>query len=186
MILSAPANGFVVHKNAVESTYVKAGANLYQIADLSSVWVDVRIYEYEIPWIKVGQAAEMELSYIPGKKFYGKVTYIYPYLNQKARDVKVRLEFPNPHLELKPNMYANIVLETGLEQNTLVIPGEAVIRTGVRNLVFVTRDEGKFEPREISLGTEGENGAISADARGFATQPEFQERPPAAEIVKCF
>ncbi len=160
MTLTAPANGVVIHKNAVEGVHVKAGSNLYQIADLSSVWVEASVYEYEIPWVKVGQPAEMELSYLPGKKFQGKVTYIYPYLNQKARDVKVRLEFPNPGLELKPDMYANVSLETDTEYDVLVIPNEAVIRSGVRNIVFVTREEGKFEPREITLGAEAEDGFI--------------------------
>ena len=160
MALTAPANGVVIHKNAVEGVHVKQGVNLYQIADLSSVWVEASIYEFETPWIKVGQPAEMELSYIPGKKFKDKVTYIYPYLNQKARDVKVRLEFSNPNLELKPDMYVNITLQTDVDHDALVIPGEAVIRSGVRNIVFVTREQGKFEPREITIGTEGEDGYV--------------------------
>ena len=156
MTLTAPANGVVIHKNAVEGFHIKEGANLYQIADLSKVWVHASIYEYELPWIKTGQAAEMELAYMPGKKFHGIVSYIYPYLNRKARDVKVRLEFPNPKFVLKPDMYANVLLRSEVARDALVIPSEAVIRTGARNIVFVTRDEGKFEPREIKLGPEGE------------------------------
>ncbi|MBN2091713.1 efflux RND transporter periplasmic adaptor subunit [candidate division KSB1 bacterium] len=160
MTLTAPANGVVIHKNAVEGVHVKAGENLYQIADLSSVWVEASVYEYEVPWVKLGQPAEMELSYSPGKKFNGKVAYIYPYLDKKARDVKVRLAFANPKMELKPEMYANITIQTEPEHDVLVVPGQAVIRSGVRNVVFVKHDAGKFEPREITLGAEAENGLI--------------------------
>jgi RND family efflux transporter MFP subunit len=160
MTLTSPANGVIVHKNAVEGVAVKEGMNLYQIADLSTVWLEASVYEYELPWIKIGMPITMELPYIPGKKYQGKISYIYPYLNDKARSVKVRLEFSNPALELKPEMYANVTIETKAEPNTLVIPGEAVIRSGVRNVVFVTREEGKFEPREVKLGVEGENGYV--------------------------
>lgn len=178
MTLTAPANGVVIHKNAVEGVHVKAGANLYQIADLTSVWVEASVYEYEIPWVKVGQAVEMELSYLPGKKYKGRVNYIYPYLNNKARDVKLRLEFSNPGLELKPDMYANITLQTDTEYDVLVIPNESVIRSGVRNIVFVTREEGKFEPREIKLGAEAEDGLIKVasgllEAERIVTSGQF-------------
>jgi Cu(I)/Ag(I) efflux system membrane fusion protein/cobalt-zinc-cadmium efflux system membrane fusion protein len=164
MTLTSPVNGVVIHKNTTEGMFVKEGLDLYHIADLSSVWVNVSVYEYETPWVKVGQSAEMELSYLPGKKLKGKVTYIYPYLNQKTRNLKVRLEFSNPNLELKPGMYANVVIHTNVVKNVLVIPGESVIRTGVRNIVFVTHEEGKFEPREIKIGIEGENGNVQVIA----------------------
>jgi len=160
MTLTAPANGVVVHKNAVEGIAVKEGMNLYQIADLSTVWIEASIYEYELPWVKIGMPALMELPYIPGKQYQGKISYIYPYLDEKARSVKVRVELTNPGLELKPDMYANVTIETDAVRNALVIPGEAVIRSGVRNVVFVTREEGKFEPREVKLGVEGENGYV--------------------------
>lgn len=153
--LNSPTNGVVVHKNAVEGTFVKQGSNLYQIADLSTVWVYASVYDSELPWISVGQKAEMELSYLPGKTFSGKIAYIYPYLNQKARDVQVRLQFPNPGLELKPGMYANVHLQGRVIPNVLVLPTEAVLRSGRRNIVFITRDEGKFEPREVKIAEEG-------------------------------
>jgi hypothetical protein len=134
--------------------------NLYQIADLSTVWFEASIYEYELPWIKIGMSVSMELPYIPGKKYQGKISYIYPYLDEKARNVKVRVEFTNLDLELKPDMYANVTIATDAVRNALVIPGEAVIRSGVRNVVFVAREQGKFEPREVKLGIEGENGYV--------------------------
>ncbi len=160
MTLVAPANGVITHINAREGAFIKAGADLYRIADLSTVWVDASIYEYEIPWIKLNMPAKMELSYLPGKTLTGKVTFIYPFLDQKTRNLKVRLEFPNPTLELKPDMYANIFINASIDKEVLVVPTEAVIRTGERNLVFINRGQGKFEPREIKIGREGDNGLI--------------------------
>jgi Cu(I)/Ag(I) efflux system membrane fusion protein len=158
--LRAPANGVVTHKNAVAGIRVNEGMNLYQIADLSTVWVYASVYDYEVPWIHLGQIAEIGLSYNPGKIYEGKISYIYPYLNEKARDVRIRIEFPNAKLDLKPGMYANITLRAQTIKDALVIPAEAVLRSGIRNVVFVTREEGKFEPREVKIGEEGENGTL--------------------------
>ena len=155
VLLESPANGIVVHKNAVEGANVKSGMDLYQIADLSAVWAHASIYDYEVPWIKEGQSAEMELSYLPGKKFKGRVSFVYPYLREKARDVHVRLVFSNPGFELKPGMYVNVQLQGKTLPNTMVVPSEAVIRSGERSVVFVVREAGKFEPREIRIAEEG-------------------------------
>lgn len=150
----SPANGVVIKKNAVEGQFVKAGVNQYEIADLSNVWVDVEIYEYELPYVTKGMPARMELSYIPGKRFEGEVLYIYPYLSKATRTARLRLAFPNPELSLKPDMYANIRLESTLPGPSLVIPQEAVIDTGVRQVVFISKGKGKFEPRVVRLGVE--------------------------------
>jgi Cu(I)/Ag(I) efflux system membrane fusion protein len=158
--LESPANGVVVHKNVIEGLYIKEGMSLYQIADLSTIWVYVSIYDNEVPWVRVGQKATMELSYSPGKVLEGKIDYIYPYLDEKARDVKVRLEFPNPDLKLKPGMYANVWVKTPAIEDAIVVPSEAVIRSGQRNLVFVTHGNGRFEPREVRIGEEGDDGKI--------------------------
>ncbi|MBW2680923.1 MAG: efflux RND transporter periplasmic adaptor subunit, partial [Deltaproteobacteria bacterium] len=123
--------------------------------DLSKVWVDVDIYEYELPWIRNGMPAKMELSYIPGKIFAGNVMYIYPFLTAKTRTATLRLEFPNPDFHLKPNMYANVSLESAVAKDSLVIPQEAVIDSGVRKVVFVALGKGRFQPREVKLGVEG-------------------------------
>jgi Cu(I)/Ag(I) efflux system membrane fusion protein/cobalt-zinc-cadmium efflux system membrane fusion protein len=155
VLLEAPATGMVVHKNAVEGMHIKEGMNLYQIADLSTVWVHASIYDNEVPWVEEGQNAEMELSYLPDKTYTGKVDYVYPYLREKARDVHVRLEFANPNLELKPGMYVNVRLKGRVVEDALVVPSEAVLRSGERNIAFVTRRKGKFEPREIRIGIEG-------------------------------
>jgi Cu(I)/Ag(I) efflux system membrane fusion protein/cobalt-zinc-cadmium efflux system membrane fusion protein len=150
----SPASGVVTKKDAFEGHYVKAGVHQYEIVDLSSVWVDVDVYEYELPWVRKGMAAEMDLSYIPGKKYKGKVLFIYPYLDTKTRTAKLRLEFANPGYQLKPGMYANILLKRVVAKNSLVIPQEAVIDSGVRQIVFVAVGEGKFQPREVNIGLE--------------------------------
>ncbi len=153
--LKAPADGVVLHKNAVAGEYIKAGSNVYRIADLSTVWVQASVYDYEVPWLQEGQPAHMELSYQPGKMYRGKVDYIYPTLNEKSRTVQVRLAFNNPELALKPGMYANVNIQTRPKEDATVIPNEAIIRTGERNIVFVSKGDGAFEPREVTLGREG-------------------------------
>jgi Cu(I)/Ag(I) efflux system membrane fusion protein/cobalt-zinc-cadmium efflux system membrane fusion protein len=155
LTIYSPANGVIIKKHAFQGHYVKAGQHQYEIADLSKVWVDVDIYEYELPWIKKGMSAEMELSYTPGKIFTGNVLYVYPFLTAKTRTAKLRLEFPNPDYQLKPDMYANVKLKSAVSEDSLVIPQEAVIDSGVRKVVFVALGKGKFQPREVKLGLEG-------------------------------
>jgi Cu(I)/Ag(I) efflux system membrane fusion protein/cobalt-zinc-cadmium efflux system membrane fusion protein len=158
--LFAPVDGVVIDKMAEEGMRVVPGMDLFRIADLTEIWVYAHIYEYEVPWVKLGQSVEMDLPYSPGKTFRGKVDYIYPYLDQKARDIKVRLVFQNPDLELKPQMYANVQLESRLGADVTAVPTEAVIRSGKRNVVFVARGGGKFEPRDVILGPEGQSGLV--------------------------
>ncbi len=157
--LVAPANGVVIHKTAMEGMYIKEGMDLYRIADLSTVWVIASVYDNEAAWIQKGLPAELELSYAPGKTLRGRVSFIYPYLNEKSRDLQVRIEFPNPDLLLKPGMYGNVRIRTATIQNVLVVPTEAVIRSGERNLVFLAKGDGRFEPREVRIGEES-NGKI--------------------------
>jgi len=153
----SPAAGVVIKKNAFEGHYVKAGVHQFEIADLSTVWVDVDIYEYELPWVRKQMPAVMDLPYIPGKHFKGKVLFIYPYLDMKTRTARLRLAFENPTDELKPGMYANIRLRSELPGENLAISQEAVIDSGTRKIVFVSRGKGKFEPREVQLGVECDN-----------------------------
>jgi len=150
----SPASGVVTKKDAFEGHYVKAGEHQYTIADLSTVWVEVDIYEYELPWVRKGMPAEMELAYMPGKRLKGKVLFIYPYLNAKTRTATLRLQFSNPDYQLKPGMYADIYLKSSMGDNALVVPQEAVIFSGIRRLVFVSLGKGRFRPREVKLGVE--------------------------------
>jgi len=154
LTIYSPARGVVIKKNAFQGHYVKAGQNQYEITDLSKVWVDVDIYEYELPWVRKGMPAKMELSYIPGKIFNGNVLFVYPFLTAKTRTARLRLEFPNPDYQLKPDMYVNVTLESAIAGDSLVIPLEAVIDSGVRKVVFVALGKGKFQPREVKLGLE--------------------------------
>ncbi len=155
LTIYSPATGIVTKKNAFGGHYVKEGELQYEIVDLSTVWVDVDVYEYELPWVRKGMAAEMELAYIPGKRFKGRVLFIYPYLDTKTRTAKLRLESPNPGYQLKPGMYANIYLKSVVAKDSLVIPQEAVIDSGVRKVVFVAMGKGKFQPRDVKIGLEG-------------------------------
>jgi len=158
MTLHSPFNGIVVEKMALEGMNVVEGMNLYAIADLTNVWVYADIYEFELPWLEEQLDAEMTLTYIPGKKFIGKVAYIYPFLDSKTRTIKVRLEFDNQNGDLKPGMYANIVIKAAERKNSIVIPKESVIHSGERDIVFISHGKGKFEPREVTLGVSGEGG----------------------------
>lgn len=157
MTMYSPARGVVTKKYAVDGRRVMQGEPQYEISDLSTVWVDVDVYEYELPWVRQGMPAEMELAYIPGRRFCGKVFYIYPYLDAKTRTATLRLQFPNPGLELKPDMYANVYLKAEIPGESLVIPQEAVIDSGVRKVVFVALGKGKFQAREVTLGAEGDH-----------------------------
>ncbi len=166
MTLHSPQQGVVVHKDVFDGAHIKAGQHLYRIADLSRVWIYAHIYEYELPWIKMGQEAEVELSYEPGKTFRGKVTYVYPFLESKTRTVKVRMVFPNPGIKLKPEMYANVKIKPVVSRNAVVVPTQAVIRSGTRNVVILDLGEGRFLPREVVLGVEAEG--VTEAIKGLA------------------
>ncbi len=153
MTLHSPIDGFVTTRNAYEQTYVTPQTELYEIADLSTIWVFVDIFEYEAPYVHVGQAAQMQLSYFPGKTYRGRVDYVYPTLDPTTRTIKVRLEFPNPGYELKPDMYADVQLNVDYGTETLV-PSEAILNSGTRQVVFLAKPDGYFEPREIKIGAQ--------------------------------
>lgn len=151
MTLYSPIDGFVMSRNAYEQQYVTPETDLYDIADLSTIWVYVDIYEYEAPYVHIGQPASMQLSYFPGKTYRGRVTYVYPTLDPKTRTIKVRLEFPNPNYTLKPDMYADVQLGIDFGKQ-LLVPSEAVLNSGTRQVVFIAKPGGYFEPREIKVG----------------------------------
>jgi len=158
LTLYAPSSGVVTHMMVRKGMEVSPNANLYTIADLSRVWLYADVYEYELPWIKTGQKGSVELSYLPGQSFQGTVTYVYPFLDPKTRTARVRLELPNEDLTLKPDMFANVTIETEVHRNVLAIPDEAVIRSGQRNLVIVVLGEGRFEPRDVEVGIDSGDG----------------------------
>ncbi len=153
MTLYSPTTGFVMTRNAYEQSYVAPETELYNIADLSTIWVLADIYQSEAPFVHIGQAGNMQLSFLPGKEFHGRVDYIYPTLDATTRTIKVRLVFPNPGFELKPSMYADVELKIDYGMQTLV-PSEAVLNSGTRQVVFIPMPGGYFEPREIKVGAE--------------------------------
>jgi RND family efflux transporter MFP subunit len=156
--LYSPASGIVTKRMATQGMYVKAGMPLLEVADLSTIWVDADIYQYELPWIKVGQTVTMSLEYLPGESFQGKIDYIYPYLKEATRTAKVRLRFPNPRLKLKPEMFAQVKIESPVTHNAVVVPSDAVFDTGLEQHVFIALGQGRFEPREVKLGVIGNDG----------------------------
>jgi rubrerythrin len=146
-----------VEKSVLEGQKVDAGAKLYRIADLALVWVQAQVYEQDLPFIQLGQESDVSLSYLPDRQFRGRVTYIYPTVDEKTRTAKVRMEFHNPGYLLKPGMFATVELKAELAADAVLVPDSAVLRSGEKNTVFVVLDGGHFEPRLITLGPRGEN-----------------------------
>jgi RND family efflux transporter MFP subunit len=153
----APQDGFVAEKMVVQGQMVDPGMKMYRLADLALVWVQAQIYEQDLPYIKLGQEATMTLSYLPDREFRGRVTYIYPNVNEKTRTAMVRMEFHNPGYFLKPGMFATVQVISELEPSALLVPDMAILRSGEKSTVFVALDGGKFEPRPVALGPQAEN-----------------------------
>lgn len=151
LTLYSPISGFVLARNAYEKQRVGPDTELYAVADLSTVWVLADIYEYELPMVQLGQTAVMSLAYSPGRTLTGKVSYIYPQLDATTRTLKVRLEFPNPDFQLKPDMFANVEIRIDYGR-VLSVPEEAVLDSGAEQVVFVAHEGGAFEPRQVRLG----------------------------------
>jgi Cu(I)/Ag(I) efflux system membrane fusion protein len=155
--IHTPVGGIVMQIGAREGQYVTPETELYMIADLSKVWVYADIYEYELPWVKVGDPVDMQLAGVPGRVFNGHLAFIYPYAEAKTRTIKVRLVFDNAELLLKPELFAEVTIYAGKQVDAVVIPLEAVVRSGAKNQVFVVRGSGKFEPRQITTGLSSNN-----------------------------
>ena len=147
----SPSSGFVIKKDAVQGMKVMPDKELYTITDLSVVWVNADIYEFDLPYVRVGQRATITLSYFPNRPFTGRVSWISPVLDEKTRTIKVRLEFSNPDFSLKPEMYANVEINVDAGKG-VAVPDEAVLDSGLRKVVFLDKGEGRFEPREVKLG----------------------------------
>ncbi|MBL6985428.1 MAG: efflux RND transporter periplasmic adaptor subunit [Methylobacter sp.] len=158
--IHSTAAGIIMNIGVREGQYVTPATELYMIADLSTVWVYADIYEYELPWVKVGDSVEMRLAAVPGRVFKGHLVFIYPYAEPKTRTIQVRLVFDNAELLLKPDLFAEITIHAGKKVEAVTIPTEAVIRSGTRNQVFVVRAPGKFEPRTVTLGLSS-NGKVA-------------------------
>lgn len=155
----SPVTGYVTDRKAFPQTSVTPDMDIYTVADLSRVWVTADVYESELPYVKLGQPATIKLSFIPGKTFHGRVTYSYPMLDPQTHTAKVRIGVPNTNLLLKPNMFADVELQIAYGRH-VVVPQEAVLDSGKRQIVFVVHDNGKFEPREVTVGPTVDNNTI--------------------------
>lgn len=149
--IHSPVTGTVLRMEARAGTFVTPGTELYFIADLSRIWILADIYEYELPFIKTGQGAIVTLSYDPDAKLHGHVAFIYPTLDPKTRTIKVRFELDNPGEKLKPDMYANVELKIPLGTR-LVVPRDAILESGERQLLFIHHGGGQLEWRNVALG----------------------------------
>ena len=148
----SPQNGVVENLKIREGFFVKPGSTLMSIGDLSEVWVEAEVFERQAGQVKTGTPVTMTLDYLPGKTWQGKVDYIYPTLDAKTRTVKVRLRFKNEDGEFKPNMFAQIAIHTTGDEQVLLIPKEALIRTGNQDRVVLALGEGSFKSVAVSVG----------------------------------
>ncbi len=153
----APQDGVVSRLMVREGMFVKPDMNVMSLGDLSAVWLLAEVFERQAEWVRVGQEAEVRLSYVPGKVWHGTVEYIYPSLDPKTRTLKVRMRFENPDEALKPNMYANVRIFGGPKKDIIVVPVEGLIRTGREQRVIVALGEGRFEARDVVAGIESGN-----------------------------
>jgi Cu(I)/Ag(I) efflux system membrane fusion protein len=145
-------SGIVMEKKALQGMRFMPGEALYQIADLSAVWVIADVFEQDIGLVKNGTQATVKINAYPDKTFSGRVTYVYPTLTAETRTVPVRVELANPGGLLKPGMFAQVELPVGARGKVVTVPLSAVIDSGTRQIVLVEKEAGRFEPRQVKLG----------------------------------
>jgi RND family efflux transporter MFP subunit len=160
LTLASDHTGVVTSKKVLAGARIMAGEELLQIADLSKVWIIADIYEYEIPWVKTGQAVRVELPLAGGRVMDGTITFLSPYLENETRTIKARIELANPGLELKPAMFVNVSISTGAKEDVLAIPMTALLNSGKEQTVFVSLGEGRFAPRRVTSGVRDDDGSI--------------------------
>lgn len=180
LTVGAPVAGVVaeIMDEALEGMFVKAGMNLYKIADLTSLWVHADVYESDLPWVREGQPAEISFSYEPERVFRGKILFLYPEVSKETRTLRICVEVPNDRKRLRAGMYADVVLHGPPIHGAVLIPNAAVLRSGERNLVFVDLGDGHFAPREVELGVRGEGDEIQivrglGPGEAVVTQAQF-------------
>lgn len=151
----APRDGVVLERNATEGMKMSAGAVLFRIADLSTIWVLADVPEYELANVEPGQDATLRVRSLPGRTFQGRVSSIYPQVSKETRTTKVRIEIANPDGVLRPDTYVDVAIGTGTATPVVAVPDSAVIDTGPRQIVILDRGDGRFQPREVKLGAQG-------------------------------
>ena len=154
--LVAPRGGVVLERMAIDGMMAEAGATLFRIADLSTVWVMADVPEFELGSVRTGDKATIRIRSLPGKVFEGKVGLIHPQIQSQTRTASLRIELSNPDGVLLANMYADVEIETGSTAVVVAVPDSAVIDTGDRQVVIVDKGEGRFEPRDVKVGARGQ------------------------------
>lgn len=152
LALNAPVDGIVLEKMVVAGQSVMPGMKLYRIADLSTVWIEGAVFEQDLEAVRVGARVSAEFAAYPGRRFNGRVSFVWPTVDEASRSGRVRVSFSNPEGRLRPGMYATLRFEAVVDRDVLSVPAEAVVQTGERNLVFVVGESGALEPREVVLG----------------------------------
>ncbi len=179
MTIYSPANGIVTDKMVINGQSIMPGMALYKIADLSDVWGLAQIYQYELPWIRLEDKVDLQLSYLPGKTFQGRITYIYPYLDTDAKTVQVRIEIRNSNnYEFKPGMFADATIKSPLTLETVAVPNQAIIHTGTRDVAIIALGNGYFKPVNVTLGARSDNGYVQvlnglSEGEDIVTSSEF-------------
>jgi Cu(I)/Ag(I) efflux system membrane fusion protein/cobalt-zinc-cadmium efflux system membrane fusion protein len=180
LTILSPARGVVteVMDQALEGMFVEAGMNLYKIADLSTVWVHADVYETDLPWVRENQPADVSFRHAPGSVFSGQILFLYPEMSRETRTLKICVEIPNQDRSLRAGMYADVVIHGPPVPDALIIDRSAVLRSGERDLVFVDLGQGRFEPREITLGIDSDSAEVQvlsglAEGEAVVTQAQF-------------
>lgn len=163
VVFRSPISGEVVEKAVVSGTSVKPGDRVLRIVDHQTLWVDAQVFEKDMPLVKTGRRSRAQVSGLPGKTFEGKVIFIHPHVDPMSRATMVRLEIPNPERSLRPGMYANVEIEGDRDAHAVLAPREAIIDSGTRQIVFVALGGGRFDPRPVRMGLEGEEGWVEVD-----------------------
>jgi membrane fusion protein, copper/silver efflux system len=154
LTLHAPFTGFVVELGVQAGQAVRAGEVLYRLADLSEVWVEAEVYESDLRFVREGEAVEVGIDAYPGESFAGRVSYILPDVRADTRTTRVRVDLPNREGHIRPGMFATVVMDAPVADRAVVVPRDAVLRTGERNVVFVDEGHGRFEMRDVRPGAD--------------------------------
>jgi multidrug efflux pump subunit AcrA (membrane-fusion protein) len=156
LTFASPVSGHLVEKSVVDGSGVKAGDRVLRIVDHSTLWLDAQVFEQDLGGIRIGQTVTATVAAMPGETFTGSIIFIHPHVDAMTRATMVRVALSNPSFALRPNMYATVEISAELSPSALVIPREAVIDSGTRQIAFVALDAGHFEPRRLTLGVEAE------------------------------
>jgi Cu(I)/Ag(I) efflux system membrane fusion protein len=152
---TAPQDGIITDRNAVDGQAFKSGEVLFRLADHSNVWVMADIAEGDVGVVRLGQPVTVRTKAYPGRLFKGKVAVVYPHLMKETRTARVRIVLPNPDLALLPDMYTDVEISTGSDKAVVAVPVSSVIDSGSRQVVIVDLGNGRFEPRDVKLGRRG-------------------------------